>query len=56
MKDKESPTEMTWCATCERWVQPATARTVSLIGPTVVTIHRCPDCESVLVPQSKPTR
>lgn len=56
VKDRESPSEMIWCPTCERRVPPVTARTVSPIGGIVVAVHRCSDCESVLVPQSKPTR
>ena len=46
-----------WCAECERSVEPTTTYAMSPLGGSLVTLQRCPVCESQLsTPPSHPTR
>lgn len=45
---------MSWCSTCERWVEKTTTHAVSPIGVSTISVERCPDCETILSIQSEP--
>lgn len=55
MESQDRPRELSWCPGCEHEVQAVTSGTPSLVG-IVVTLQRCPGCETVVIPQSAPKR
>lgn len=44
----DTPTETVHCAECGHDVQPSKQSAASMLTGTVVTVQRCPGCESVL--------